>query len=34
MPTKHKLPPGVIKLMGRVTAVTFLALLLLYSVLT
>ncbi len=30
MPTKHKLPPGVGRLMGRIAAVTFLVLLMLY----
>ena len=34
MPINHKLPPGVIRLMGRVTAATFLALLLLYYLVT
>jgi len=34
MPVNHKLPPNLIKLMGRIAAVTFLALLLLYYLLT
>ena len=34
MPTKHQLPPGLVRLMGRIAAVTFLVLLLLYYLLT
>jgi len=34
VPIKHKVPPNLIKLMGRIAALTFLALLLLYYLLT
>ena len=33
MPKSHKLPPGLLRLMGRIAAVTFLVLLLLYYLL-
>ncbi len=33
MPRNHKLPPGLFRLMGRIAAVTFLVLLLIYYLL-